>query len=135
MKKILLLFTLFLLVGCQSESKEIVKIRLNDNEKLEFKLTNDQVYHFVIDGGFVIYKDEKEFVNFRFLDQEECTSIIASENLDIVEKKDNGFIYKDEIYHYLHDSNKGMCLLINSDDVSKVNEVLSNSEINVIEEQ
>ena len=135
MKKILLLLVVLLLVGCKSESKEIVKFKINDNEKLEFKILNDDVYRFIIDGKFLIYKDDKEFLDYNFLYQDECNSIIANEDNEMIENKEKGFIYKDTKYHYLHDSGKGVCLLINSDTLDKLKEILPNIEINVIEEK
>ena len=135
MKKILLLLIIVLLVGCAKESKEIVKFKINDNEKLQFKITNDDVYRFIIDGKFLIYKNDKEFLDYNFLYQDECNSIIANEDNEMIEKKDNGFIYKDTNYHYLHDSGKGVCILINSENLDKIKEILQNIEIKVIEEK
>ncbi len=135
MKKVLLLLIVLLLVGCKGDSKEIVKFKINENEKLVFKITDDDVYKFIIDGKFLIYKDDKEFVDYNFLYQDDCNSIIASETNEMIEKKDNGFIYKDTKYHYLHDSGKGVCIVINSDNVDKLQEILQNIEIKVIEEK
>jgi len=135
MKKVLLLLVIILLVGCKSSSKEVVKFKINENEKLVFTLTNDDVYKFIIDGKFLIYKDNKEFLDYKFLYQDDCNTIIASETNEMIEKKDSGFIYKDTTYHYLHDSKKGVCILINSDNVDKIKEILQNIEIKVIKEK
>ncbi len=134
MKKILLLLTLLLLVGCTTNN-EFVRFQLNDEEKLRIQILDDKTYKFMIDGAFHILKNNDEFVEFKYYNLEACNSIISNEKANIIKELSDGFVYKDEQYNYFYNSNRNVCLVFSAKTLEKINELLDNIEVKVEKEK
>ena len=130
MKKILLIPLLLLLLGCTKEdiNEEIIKYRLSDSTKIVVELKKDSNLHYDINEHFYIkYKDEL-IGSVKFLAQEQCKSIIETEDLEIIKEDEHGISYKEENYHYLNKDNK-VCVLLNAKELDNLNKILDNVDI------
>ena len=136
MKKILLIIVLLLCIGCndKKENDEVIKYRLNDNEKIVVELKENSELHYSINENFYItYKDDL-YGSVSFISQKQCEDIINTENLEKIKEDEHGFSYKEDNYHYVYKEDK-VCILINAKELDNLNKILDNIDIRIEKEK
>ena len=130
MKKLLLIPLLLLLLGCTKEdiNEEIIKYRLSDGTKIVVELKENSDLHYEIEDNFYIKFNNELIGSVKFINKEQCTSILETKELEIIKEDEHGISYKEENYHYLNKDNQ-ICVLLNAKELDNLNKILDNVDI------
>ena len=130
MKKLLLIPLLLLLLGCTKEdiNEEIIKYRLSDGTKIVVELKENSDLHYEIEDNFYIKFNNELIGSVKFINKEQCTSILETKELEIIKEDEHGISYKEEHYHYLNKDNQ-ICVLLNAKELDNLNKILDNVDI------
>ena len=130
MKKLLLIPLLLLLLGCTKEdiNEEIIKYRLSDGTKIVVELKDNSDLHYEIEDNFYIKFNNELIGSVKFINKEQCTSILETKELEIIKEDEHGISYKEENYHYLNKDNQ-ICVLLNAKELDNLNKILDNVDI------
>ena len=130
MKKLLLIPLLLLLLGCTKEdiNEEIIKYRLSDGTKIVVELKENSDLHYEIEDNFYIKFNNELIGSVKFINKEQCTSILETKELEIIKEDEHGISYKEDNYHYLNKDNQ-ICVLLNAKELDNLNKILDNVDI------
>ena len=98
MKKLLLIPLLLLLLGCTKEdiNEEIIKYRLSDGTKIVVELKDNSDLHYEIEDNFYIKFNNELIGSVKFINKEQCTSILETKELEIIKEDEHGISYKED---------------------------------------